>query len=333
MELKINKTVIEIGEKEKALLRATAQEGEVGIKHRAELAQALSAAWKSGVLEPDMLGDIFTRIPLAPGAEAKFPLDFYSPNKQGWFKAFIMPKEGGIPSAQIEGDEIYVPTYKIANVIEWSLDYARDARWDIIARAMEVFTNGFVRRLNDDGWHVLLATAATNSVQTDSAASAGVFTRRLLLNMLAAIKRLTGGRNSKLTDLYISPEGINDLRALTALSIDDLSLRNLLISPEDQIPSFYGVRFHELQDLGASQEYETFLTTTLVNPLAHTGSDEEFCVGLDLQNRDSFVMPVREDLQVFDDPSLHRKASAGVYGWMNVGFGSLDVRRALLGSF
>jgi hypothetical protein len=42
-------------------------------------------------------------------------------------------------------------------------------------------------------------------------------------------------------------------------------------------------------------------------------------------------MPVREEMQMFDDPTLHRSAKAGVYGWMEIGFAALDTRRAVLG--
>ncbi len=92
----------------------------------------------------------------------------------------------------------------------------------------------------------------------------------------------------------------------------------------------YGVNIHEIQELGASQEYQTYLATTL--SISMGASDLEFVVGLDLSNRDSFVMPVREEMKMFDDPALHRQARAGVYGWMEIGFAALDSRRAILGS-
>jgi len=44
-------------------------------------------------------------------------------------------------------------------------------------------------------------------------------------------------------------------------------------------------------------------------------------------------MPIREDMQMFDDPTLHRSGQAGVYGWMELGFAVLDTRRVILGSF
>ena len=43
------------------------------------------------------------------------------------------------------------------------------------------------------------------------------------------------------------------------------------------------------------------------------------------------MMPVREDMQMFDDDALHVSAKMGVYGWMELGFAALDTRRAILG--
>jgi hypothetical protein len=327
----INGVELEVTEEMSNLLKATASDDlAVAQEHREALAQVVRGAWKAGVLEPDLLGDIFSRIALAAGSDAKFPFDFYAPGLEGRFKAIVMPKEGAVPDRVIEGDEIYVPTYKIYSSISWSLDYARDARWDVVARAIEVYTNAFVRKLNDDGWHVILQAASTNSVINDAGASSGVFTKKLLLDMMTGIKRLTGGRNSRLTDLYISPEVLADIRNFDNTALDDLTLRNLLTSGEDVIPSLYGVRLHEMQELGVGQEYQDYLENTIGASLA--ASDDEFVVGWDGMHRDSFVMPIRETMKMFDDPTLHRKAKAGVYGWMEIGFAALDTRRALLGS-
>lgn len=334
--MKIDVNGVRIDTKEAGLdlaLTTAARQDDEGIRARQQVALALGAAWKQGMLEPDLLGDIFTRVPLAPGAEAKFPLDFYSPDRESWFKAFVMPRTGGIPTQMIEGDEVAVPTYEVANQIAWSLDYAKEARWDVIERAMEVFTNGFTRKLNDDGWHVILVAAKENSISSDSSATSGAFTKKLMTTLQVDIKRLTGGRYSQVTDLYLSPEAIADLRNFSETSVDDLTLRNLLVAPEGQLPTFFGIRLHELQELGYTREYQEFLTSTIAQPISMTAGDEELCVALDLAHRDSFVMPVKEDLEVFDDENLHRERRMGVYGWMKVGFAALDTRRALLGSF
>jgi len=331
MELKFNNVKVEIKPEDCELLKATARQDADAIKHREAFAQVIDRAWRQGVLEPDLIAGIFDRIPLGPGVDAKFPLDFYSPTTEGRYTAFCVPKEGAIPDRITEGDEIYVPTYKIANSISWSLDYARDARWDIVGRAVQAYTNGFTRKMNDDGWHIILKAASEHAVQQDTAASSGVFTKKLLTTLMTAIKRFTGGRNSRVTDVYLSPEGMADIRNFDYTVVDDLTLRNLLLTPENGVPQFFGVRLHEMEELGYGQEYQNYLLNTL--GVVMPAGDEEFVVALDLQTRDSFVMPIREDMKTFDDPSLHRKMRAGVYGWIEVGFAALDTRRALLGSF
>jgi hypothetical protein len=325
-------------ERENELLRATAGDPEdpQAKKHRRSFAQVLRRAWRTGVLEPDQIEPIFDRIVLPPGADAKFPLDFYRPS-DGWgenetHKAFFIPKEGEIPRVAIDGEEILVPTNKYANAIDWPLDYAREARWDVIAKAMEVYTNGFVQRLNDEGWKVVLTSAGSHgSVVTDSAAATGVFTKRLLTNLMTEIKRIpTGGRGSRVTDIYMSPEAVADIRNFDNTILDDITLRNILITPEDGTPQLFGIRLHDAPDFGVGQDYQTIITDDV--GVALPAGDEEFIVALDLANRDSFVMPVREEMDMFDDPTLHRKQRAGVYGWLQVGFAALDNRRALLGS-
>lgn len=333
MELSINKYIVQLDQEEKDLLKAIGSSNEEeSQEHSRALAQVLEQAWKAGVLEPDLLGNIFQRIQLPGGVDAKFPLDFYAPGTEGRFDAFAIPREGAIPDRVIDGDELRVPTFKIANSISWSLDYARDARWDVIARAIEVYTNGFIRKLNDDGWHVILKCASENgqSTVTDSAASSGVFTKKLLLDMMTSIKRQTGGRNARLTDIYVSPEVLSDIRNFDNTILDDLTLRSLLVAGEDTIPSLYGVRMHELQELGFGQEYQNYLVDTIGTSLP--AGDEEFVIGLDLLHQDAFVMPIREEMEMFDDPTLHRSGKAGVYGWMELGFACLDTRRSLLGS-
>jgi len=44
-------------------------------------------------------------------------------------------------------------------------------------------------------------------------------------------------------------------------------------------------------------------------------------------------MPIRQEVQVTEDPTLHRQQRAGVYATAELGFGVLDNRRCLLGSF
>jgi len=317
----------------KELLRATAGSDVQSIENRRALAQVLESVWKQGILEPGTIDTVFSRIDIAPGVDAKFPLDFLTPEAgdSSRFNAVVIPAEGAMPINKVDGDELHVPTYKISNSIAWNLDYARDARWDVIARAIEVFTNGFTRKMNLDGWHTILAAAGTTQSR-DTAAAAATFTKDLVTEMQVAMKRAEGGRDARMTDLFLSPEAIADIRKLDGDKVDEGTLRALLNHDgEAPLMSLFGVNLHELLELGVSQDYTSYYTTTLGNTIG--GSDTDICIGLDLGNRDSFVMPVREDMQMFDDASLHRSGEAGVYGWMQLGFAVLDNRRVTLGSF
>jgi hypothetical protein len=46
---------------------------------------------------------------------------------------------------------------------------------------------------------------------------------------------------------------------------------------------------------------------------------------------DSLVMPTQGGLEVFDDPTLHRRQKAGFYCWQKQGFACLDNRSLCLG--
>jgi hypothetical protein len=232
-----------------------------------------------------------------------------------------------------------VNTYGITNSIDFLLRYAREARWDIIARAMQVLESGFVKKLNDDGWHTILAAAVDRNILVyDGDAAAGQFTKRLI-SLAKTVMLRNGGGNSvtatgRLTDLYLSPEAIEDIRNWGIDQLDETSRREVYQATEDAAPltRIFGVNLTGLFEFGDGQEYQTFFTSDLSGSLG-PNSDVELIVGLDLNARDSFVMPVKREVEIFEDEGLHRSQRQGYYGWAEVGFGVLDNRRVLAASF
>jgi len=315
----------------------SAQNREESLKAMHQLAVALEMPLRKGVLFGDITGGIFETIRLAPGAAPEFPLDFIAPGTEKDYAAYTIPNHGRIPEKNVEGDYVMVPTYEVGASIDWLLKYARDARWDIVARAMQVLEASFVKKTNDDAWHTLLAAGVDrNIVVYDALASAGQFTKRLV-SLMKTIMRRNGGGNStsinrgKLTDLYVSPEAQEDIRDWGLDQIDEVTRREVWVAEDGVINRVFSVNLHDIDELGVSQEYQNFFDTDLSGQMGT--SDEEAVVGLDLRNRDSFVMPVRVDVQVFEDDTMHRQRRAGVYAWGEHGFGTLDNRRILLGSF
>lgn len=334
-----------------AALRATAAP-DTATREAAQRAFAaeLNAPLRQGIFDRDNLGEIYERQVLAPGAQANYPLDFVKPGTEDEFIAFTMPKQGRVPERHVEGDELWVPTFRIANSIDWDIRYAEEARFDVIMRAIRVYEAGFVRKINSDGWRTILGAADgrglvvtalggapfTGSTLAPSP-SAGQFTKELISRMRTAMVRGAGGNGNagRLTDVYLSMEAMEDIRAWDVDEIDEFTRREIFVSREYGLASIYGVTLHEMTEFGEGQEYEEFLETTLGRSHQTVASVtlKEFCLGLDLSTMDSFVMPIRKELETYEDPALYRQQRAGIYGWMEHGFAVLDSRRVLIGEF
>jgi len=330
--------VIRLTEAQQALLKATASNDmNTALAAQRAFAAALNEPLRQGIFDEDNLGGIYRREVLSPGAQANYPLDFVRPGTEDLdFTAITMPKQGRVPERHVEGDELWVPTFKIANAIDWPLKYARDARFDVVARAVDVYRMGFTRKINEDGWHTLLAAAdARGLVVNDAVAQPGQFTKELVSKMQTAMTRNAGGNGQagRLTDLYLSMEAMEDLRAWDISEIDDVTRREILQQAGRNMAVLYGTRLHFMTEYGVGQEYQLYLTGVLGRTITAAG-DEEFLVGLDLSTNDSFVQPIRQELQTFEaGPEMHRHQKAGVYGWMEHGYAVLDNRRVLLGTY
>jgi hypothetical protein len=304
-----------------------------------EFAKALELPLRKGVLAGDVLGNIFETITVEAGSSTEFPLDLISPGMEGEHIAYTNPGHGRIPERAVESDYVMIPTYSITSSIDYLLRYAREARWDIVGRAMQVLEAGFTKKLNDDGWHTLLAAGVDRNILVfDGDATRGMFSKRLVSLMQTVMRRNAGGNTGsanrgRLTDLYVSPEALEDVRNWGLDQVDEVTRREIYTANEGGAPitRIFGVNLHDLDELGEGQEYQVFFEGDLAGDLQ--ASDDELVVGLDQSANDSFVMPVKEALQVYEDPTLHRQQRAGYYGWMEMGFGVLDNRRIILGSF
>lgn len=328
-----------VTEKMKQLIVATASPDKaVADKAMDALAQALSEPLREGIFSGDIVSPLFERVPITGRSTKKYPLDFVAPGTEGDFTAFTIPKVGYIPQNAIEGDEVRVPTYDVGNAVDWPLFYADEADWDIVSRAYEAYEAGFTKKLNDDGWHTILAAGVDrNIVVFDADATAGQFTKRLI-SLMKVVMRRNGGGNStsqnrkKLTHVYLSPEAIEDIRDWGVDQVDEVTRREIFVAEDGSMNKIFGVFLVDLDELGEGMQYQLYFTNELSGNLA--ASDVELVVGMDLSSRNkSFVMPVRTDrIATFRDDTLHRQRRAGIYGWLPAGFGVLDNRNVILAS-
>lgn len=317
------------------LLRKTASaDPKVAQAAQYEFAQALQTPLRQGVLSGDIVDGIFEQEELAPGATSDFPLDFVAPGTEKNYVAYTMPNAGYIPERHVEGDYVKVPTYNVSAAIDFLIRYARDARWNVVGRALQVLEAMFVKKLNDDAWHTLMSAGADRNILVfDSAASAGQFTKRVV-SLGKTIMRRNGGGNStslnrsRLTDLYISPESMEDMRDWGVDQVDEVTRREIYMAEDGAINRIFSVNLHDLDELGENQEYQNYFTSELGGSLA--SGDVELLVGLDRSRNHSFYMPVREKINIHEDPVLHRKGRVGYYGRGEYGVAVCDNRAVLL---
>jgi hypothetical protein len=323
-----------------ALLRATAADNTAEREAaQYEFAKALELPLRQGVLYGDVVRNIYEPIKYAPGTTIEWPLDLLAPGTEGEFVAYTSPGIGKIGERRVEGDYVMVPTYEIANSIQWALRFAYEANWNVVARALQILEAGFVKKINDDGWHTLLTAAVDRNILVfDADASAGQFTKRLVSLMKTVMVRNAGGnttsiKQGKLTDLFTSPEAIEDIRNWGLDQVDELTRREIYLATDDAdaLTRVFGVNLHPLREFGQQQEYQLFFTNTLGGSLQ--ASDYELVVGVDMVNRDSFIMPYKREVQTWPDLNLHRRGEEGYYGRGEFGFAVLDNRRVVAGSF
>jgi hypothetical protein len=123
---------------------------------------------------------------------------------------------------------------------------------------------------------------------------------------------------------------MEDIRNWGIDIVDEITRREIYTAADGTLNRIFGINLHDRDELGVGQEYQLFYTNTLSGTLP--SGKGEVVVGLDLRKRDSFIMPVRQEVQIFEDDTLHRQKRAGFYGWAEQGFAVLDNRRVLLGA-
>lgn len=321
------------------IVRSGNDEPAVALAAQHELAKAIVTPLRQGVLVGDVARNLYESMVMPLGSTVEWPLDLLAPGEEDQHVAYTNPGHGRIAERSVEGDYVMIPTYAIASSIDWLLRYAREARWDIVRRALQVLDASFTKKINDDGWHTMLSAAVDRNILVyDADASQGQFTKRLISLMKTVMRRNAGGntasiKRGRLTDVYLSPEALEDVRNWGVDQIDEITRREIFQAADGSatIARIYGINLHDLDEFGQGQEYQLFYNNQL-GASVHSG-DVEMVVGLDMSANDSFIMPIKSEVVIFEDPALHRHQRAGYYGWAELGFAVLDNRRVLLGSF
>lgn len=342
------------------LFKATASclENKEGALAYQAFASALTVPILQEIRLRSVARELFATETLGPGAQAVYPVadDFDIP-------VWVLPGLGYVAQNFIEGvgEDIYVPTFTIDASAQWKLTYARDGRVDIAERAARNIARAVAEYEEESAWRVLapavttdfsgqgLLTARSAPIYEVPAASpgAGYLSKELINKMMVGMVRT----DRTLTDLWVSPEDAADIREWTDTDIDPVTRREIFQAAG--MGRVWNVQLRELKHLGAvgkfniNDETSSFgifkdsagayndYTLTNANIVDANGQvttvGETQVWGFDSTVNDSLVMPIRQEFQTYEDPTLLRKQQQGVFGWEEVGFASLDARMQSLG--
>ena len=326
------------------LKRAGDNDVAVAAQGRHELAKALELPLRKGMLRGDITGDIFEEEFLQPGVTAEYPLDLLTPGTEDEYTAYTIPAQGRIPEMHVQGDYVMVPTFEVGTSIDFATKYARDARWNVLGRAMQVMEGSVVRKKNSDAWRTIITAGYNRFLNVyDDKVIPGFFSKRLVELMKTVMRRQAGGNSTsvnrgKLERLYTSPEALGDIRTWDNTQVDPFTRRDLYVADDlDQI-NIFGVNIRAIDELGFGQEFQTYYDTTLgaTMPTYSIGGASqtklEIIVGLDLSHEGTFMNPVRQAFQIQEDDTFKRQRRISMWGYLEHGFMASDSRRVLVGS-
>lgn len=244
--------------------------------------------------EQSTIRSIFTPEVLPPGAQATYDIPFDDVNC-----AWVMPQIGGIPQIQVEGTEVYVSTFGIDAAVQWQIDVARQGRFQVGERATKLLKNKIIEQEELAGWSLIKAHAAVLDGKQKVTASNG-----LTVDTFNDIVTAGDLLRRKITDIYVSPKRFADMRKwVTATDLSN-GLKDKAFEAAGLI-EVWGVRIHRV--------YNSKLVT----------DDKGYAFG----QRDGYtygVMPIRQQLQTFDNPIAIMEWKIGVMARENVGFAVLD---------
>src|SRR5688572_18656926 len=84
-----------------------------------QLAKAIELPLREGHMPGNILDGIYEVDRLQPGAAPEYPLDLLAPGTEKDYFAFTLSHQGYIPQRAVESDYVMVPTYPVANAIDW----------------------------------------------------------------------------------------------------------------------------------------------------------------------------------------------------------------------
>lgn len=339
------------------------------------------------------VSSIYSNAPYDEDSNPSFPLDlYYNVNQAGYVSVWSQTMAGGLPRSEDvqPTEELKLHTYRLDTAVSLKRKFFNRARLDIVGRLLNRMAQEVLVKQERNGWAVImkaLAEATTNTTRNlgkglghtsgvsatygssyqhvIQSATNGTFQLADLSSLITRIKRINSSWNGGsavepysrgITDLYVSPEIKQDIRAFAYNPMSTLGANQQAVptsnsaNPGIALPDsiresifnsagmegIFGVNIVDLNELGVGQKYDrlfsTFAGATTYGGSAFTQGTDEILVGID-NSREAFIRPVAEQAEsggqfvTFpDDQFSVRSEEIGFYGYVEEGHLCLDAR-------
>jgi hypothetical protein len=374
MEITLKRT-----EEQVELVKAMASNNrDVAYEAQAALATFIAPVLAEVINQAPTLANKFDSFSFNADDNPSFPLDlYYDITDEDYIMTWSQSMAGGLPTNQVTPthSEMKITTYRLDSAISFEKRYAAKSRMDVVGKSMTRLAQEVMLKQEATSANLILGALS----EAKSKTSAGVETSHIITaagkkglilddfnRLLTRSKRLNvswaggspdGGTSRRgVTDLLVSPEVTESLRSMAYNPINTASgpqsgaIKDTHVATDAVrdsvwtnagIPSFFGIRLQEFQELGVNQKF----TKVFGSLYSHGGgvlkndfaaAQDEIVVGLDA-NMGSLWRAVATDADNGSDFSLSvddqysvRQGKIGYYGALEEGRVILD-NRALYG--
>ena len=373
------KITIKRTEDQLALIKAMGSNNrEEAYEAQAAVAELLGPVVSEVINNAPTIGNLYSTISYGEDDNPSLPLDlFHDITDEDYIEVYSQQVAGGLPYSQVfpAHNELKFTTYTLDSALAFDRKYVRKARLDVVSKTFTRMAQEVLLKQTTTAFNVL-ATALVKATGTSGAAGNSIIAssaeNRFVLadfnNLITKSKRINssfsggtpvGGAKSGISDLLVSPEMVEELRAMaynpinTAEAPYGSAVKDSLPAPDQLrqelfsaagLPSFYGINVMEINEMGVGQRFNKLFGAVVASEGAtvagHGGNwstaDDEILIGID-RSKDALIRPTvigegsPSEFQVLvDDQFSVRQNKIGYYGKVEEGRLCID-NKALIG--
>ena len=329
---------------------------------QAALAEFMAPVLAEVVNQAPTLSNMFSSFSFNADSNPSLPLDlYYDINADDYIKVYSTTVPGGLPTNQVlpTASEMKFTTYRLDSAISFDKRYASQSRLDVVGKSFTRIAQEVLLKQESTSANLVLgslADAVTNGKDhmKDQAISGGDFTLADFNELITLAKRIntawTGGtpegQIKGITDIIISPEVMQDLRAMAYNPVNTKGTVTDIAAPESYrgavftnggAPELYGIGIMELHELGPNRKFNRLMAQfgaggNASATAATFTADKDLVIGLD-RSRESLIRAVATDAESGSEFSLSaddqysvRQQKIGYYGSLEEGRMVIDNR-------